>query len=151
MGLFNLFSKPFLLQHEYFGSLRFIDSKDPSKCYFEGKGHFAPTNSETEYFIAADKSGPTSGQQQFYEELQKNFSHYLAKIIPLIEDEFRNWKPDFSIRDFSKEFSLVVVTIPRTDIQPLIWDLAFTTIHDLNHHLQIDFKGDEPTGILIDG
>jgi hypothetical protein len=151
MGLFNLFKKPTVIQDEFFGQLRFVNFRDPSKNYFEGRGFFAPTNSETEYLIQADIEGPTESQKAFMEELQKQFGLYVEKIKPLIEDEFRNWKEDFEIRDFNKEFKLVCITIPRPDRKPIIWDMAFTTIHDPNHHVTIDFIDREPNGILIDG
>jgi len=151
MGFFNFFKKPTVIQDDFFGRLLYMDFKDPSKGYFEGKGLFLPTNNETEYLIQADASGPTEGQREFYINLQKGFVDYIEKIKPLIEDEFRNWKEDFSIREFTKEFQLVCLTIPRLNSTPLIWDMAFTTIHDKNHHITIDFSDYEPKGILIDG
>ncbi|MEO6253812.1 MAG: hypothetical protein ABIO79_10925 [Ferruginibacter sp.] len=151
MGLFNLFKKPTIIHDDYFGSLRFVDFTDPSKNYFEGKGLFEPTNTETEYLIQANVEGPTDKQKEFYREVQNNFEQYIAKIKPLIENEFRNWKDDFKIKDFTKEFTLVCISIPRPDSSPLKWDMAFTTIHDSNHHVTIDFLGTEPESILIDG
>lgn len=151
MGLFNIFKKPTILHDEFFGALRFVDSKHSSKSYFSGKGYFSPTDSETQYIIEATKDGPTETQKQFYRDLQTNFSQHIEKIKPLVEDEFRNWEEDFSIKDFNKEFTLVCITIPRFDKQPLIWDMAFTTIHDDDHQIVIDFVGDEANGILIDG
>ena len=151
MGLFNLFKKPVIVQDDFFGSLRFMNFKDSSKNYFEGKGLFVPTNSETQYLIHADIDGPSDNQKVFYRDLQANFTQYVEKIKPLIEYEFRNWKENFTIDDFYKEFNLVCITIPRHDTSPLIWDMAFTTIHDLNHHVTIDFVDVDPKGILIDG
>jgi hypothetical protein len=151
MGLFNLFKKPSILLDDFFGELRFMDFKDSSKNYFEGKGYFQPTNNETEYLILADINGPTDSQKDFYKKLQSNFSEYIEKIKPLIEEEFRNWKEDFTIKDFNNEFNLVCITIPRFDIVPLIWDMAFTTIHDLNHNITIEFVDNEPNQIQIDG
>lgn len=151
MGLFNLFKKPTIVQDDLFGALRFVGFKDSSKNYFEGKGHFKPTDSITQYLIQADKDGPTDKQKQFYIALQSNFTNYIQKIKPLIEDEFRNWKEGFEIKNFNKEFELVCITIPRLDNKPVMWDMAFTTIHDLNHHITIDFIDDNPTSILIDG
>lgn len=151
MGLFNSFKQPTILQDDFFGELRFVDFKDASKNYFEGNGHFTPTNNNTEYLIQADKDGPTDKQKQFYIDLQSNFADYIQRIKPLIEDEFRNWKDDFVIEDFNKEFELVCITIPRLDIRPLTWDMAFTTIHDQNHQVTIDFVDDQPNCVLIDG
>ena len=151
MGLFDIFKKPTIVHDEFFGTLRLMDFKDASKNYFEGKGHFAPTGNTTEYLIEAERKGPTEEQRQFYRDLQAKFTQYIECMKPLIEDEFRNWKEDFTMKDFNREFELVGITIPRFDKQPLIWDMAFTTIHDLNHHVTIDFVGNHPNGILIDG
>ena len=151
MGLFDLFKKPTILQDDMFGSLRFMEMRDPSKSYFEGKGHFLPTNSDIEYLIDADKNGPTAKQKQFYLDVQADFHSYIKKIKPLIETEFRNWQENFVITEFNKEFELVCVTIPRLDNRPIKWDMTFTTIYDLNHQIIIDFLDDQPISILIDG
>ncbi|RYE39088.1 MAG: hypothetical protein EOP48_26215 [Sphingobacteriales bacterium] len=76
MGLFDLFKKPLIVNDDFFGALRFVDVKDPSKDYFEGNGHFTPTGNETEYLIQADKNGPTDEQKQFYRDLQLNFNQF---------------------------------------------------------------------------
>lgn len=151
MGLFNIFKKPIVIQDDFFGRLRYMDFKDPAKGYFEGNGFFSSIDGETEYLINADATGPTNSQREFYINLQKQFDSYIEMMKPLIEDEFRNWKEDFEIKNFKKEFNLVCVTIPRLDSKPLVWDMSFTTTHDLNHHVTIDFIGDIPNGILIDG
>jgi len=80
MGLFNLFKKPFVVQDDFFGQLRFMDFNDPAKNYFEGKGFFSPTNNETEYLIQSDKTGPTTEQKEFYRKIQNEFNLYLTKI-----------------------------------------------------------------------
>ena len=151
MGLFNLFKKPTIIQDDFFGRLRYMEFKDPSKGYFEGNGFFVPINAETEYLIQADASGPADKQREIYFNLQKDFDIYIEKIKPLIEDEFRNWKEDFEIKNFKEEFKLICLTIPRSDSIPLVWDMSFTTIHDENHHVTIDFIGDIPNSVLIDG
>jgi hypothetical protein len=151
MGIFNWFKKPTIIQDDYFGRLRYMDFKDPSKGYFEGKGIFKPYNIEIEYLIEADKSGPTINQREFYKNLEVNFDKYIEAITPLITDEFSNWVEGFEIFDFKKEFELVAVTIPRFTTTPLIWDMSFTTIHDKDHHVTVDFEDDEPKNIMIDG
>lgn len=151
MGLFHIFKKPTILHDEVFGTLHFMKFKDSSKNYFEGKGHFDPAGDVIEYLIEGNEEGPSEEQKQFYLQIQNNFIQYVEKIKPLIEDELRNWKEDFIIRDFSKEFKIVCITIPRLDRRPPIWDMSFASIHDLNHHITIDFVGDHPNSILIDG
>ncbi len=151
MSLFSLFKKPIVIHDNFFGALRFVDFKDSTKSYFEGEGQFLPTNNLTQYLIQADINGPTEKQKKFYEDLQADFYKYIQKISPLIEDEFRNWNEDFVIKEFKNELKLVCITIPRLDKSPVKWEMAFTTIHDLNHQITIDFIGEEPTSILIDG
>jgi hypothetical protein len=151
MGLFNLFKKPTTIQDDFFGPLRLISFKDNSKNYFEGKRFFTATNGDTEVLIDADNEGPTEQKNKFYNDLQNNFDQYTHKIKPLIEDEFRNWKEDFQIKDFNKEFKLVCLNIPRLDQTPLKWEMSFTTIHDANHHITVSFENDQPVAVLIDG
>jgi hypothetical protein len=151
MGLFDLFKKPQTIQDDCFGTLTFMSFKDTSKNYFEGKGKFKPTGDEIEYFIDGEFSGPTAEQRNFYNKVQDSYGEIISKIIPLIEDEFKNWKDDFKIKDFKKEFKLVAVTIPRLNSGPANWDMSFETIHDDNHQITIDFKDFDPEGVLIDG
>jgi hypothetical protein len=151
MGLFNLFKKPPAIQDELFGKLRFVDFKDPLQNYFEGKVFFNPSQAEIVVLIHSDLEGPGAEQRAFYKEVENNFDRYLEKIKPLIEDEFRNWKEAFEIRDFNKEFTMDCITIPRIDVRPYKWEMVFTTVHDRNHYVTIDFVDKEPKGILIDG
>ena len=150
MGLFDSFKKPTVLQDEFFGALRFVEFKDASENYFEGKCYFTPTDSEMGYLIEAGKEGPTEKQKKFYIDLQKDFPKYIQKIKPFIKDEFRNWIEGLEIKDFHKEFKLECITIPRLEYSPIAWDMRFTTIHDSDLYITIDFLDDQPNGILID-
>ena len=152
MGLLDLFKKSVTVEDKFFGRLKFMKIKNnPSKSYFEGKGMFSPTGREIDYFIVAAETGPEPDQQDFYRQIQQNWDLIVEKIKPVIELEFRNWKADFAIADFNKEFMLVGLTIPRQKPQPVEWDLAFDTIHDENHQVTVYLKGYAPTGIGIDG
>jgi hypothetical protein len=151
MGLFDLFKKPQVIQDDFFGTLTFMIFKDPTKNYFEGKGKFKPTGEEIEYLVGADLSGPTNDQRNFYNKVQDSYEELISRITPLIEDEFKNWKEDFKIKDFKKEFKLVAMTIPRLNSNAISWDMSFETIHEADHQITVDFKNFEPDGILIDG
>ena len=151
MGLFDIFKKPVAIQNDFFGNLRFRKMKAEGKSYFEGKGIFKPTGKEIEYFITANEDGPDQKQKEFYNWIQENYSDLVIKFKPLIEDEFRNWKEDFTIKNFDSEFQLVALTIPNQDMKPLKWDLSFDTEHDENHQFTVEFSGVEPQAVLIDG
>ncbi len=151
MGLFDLFKKPPTIKDDFFGVLTFVSFKKSTADYFEGKGRFKPTGDEIEYFIGADIRGPTNDQRDFYNKVQESYDELVAKFTPLIENEFKNWKSDFKIVNFKKEFKLVAMTIPRLNDNVITWDMSFDTIHDANHQVTVDFKNFEPEGILIDG
>lgn len=151
MGLFDIFKKPIIIEDDFFGRLKFMKMKNAEKNYFEGKGLFEPTGKEIELFINGSEKGPDQKQKEFYSWLQRNFKELAFKATPLIEDEFRNWKEDFKIKDFDKEFSLVALTIPSQETTPIEWNMSFETIHDENHQVTIEFLGNEPKEVLIDG
>jgi hypothetical protein len=151
MGLFDLFKKPQVIKDEFFGTLRFMSFKDSSKDYFEGKGKFKPTGDIIEYFIKGDIIGPTVEQRDFFNKIQDSYDEIIAKVSPIVEDEFKNWKDDFKILDFKKEVRLVAVTIPRIQARPLIWDMSFESIHEHDHQIVIDFKDFEPDASTLDG
>lgn len=151
MGLFNLFKKPVLIHDTVFGTVRLRRWKNAGSHYFEGKLHFAPTASVITLLIEAAGDGPTAAQRGFYQNLQTHFTTYAQRMIPLIEDEFRNWKDDFAVADFAKEFALVCLSLPTFEGEACRWQMSFTTVHDLDHQIEIDFVNDEPVSILIDG
>jgi len=147
----GLFRKPLKMQDDFFGELIFVESRDPAKNYFEGKIFFKPNSKITEVLIPGNIQGPDSGQKEFFIKLQDDFETYVDKMMPLIENEFRNWEAGFVISDFSKEFFLDCITSPRLEMKPLKWQMSFTTIHDKNHWVIIEFVDDSPIGIVVDG
>lgn len=151
MGLFNLFKKSKVIHDDFFGALRHLKPKDQSKNFFSDCGVFLPTGLVVGYTIVADVSGPTFQQRDFYKKLQQHFDVYLDKMKPLLENEFKNWKEDFIISDFNKEFSLISVTIPKLDTSPVLWNMSFDTIHDSNHQFTVNFIDDNPERVSIDG
>ena len=143
--------EPEILENEFFGRLTFMKMKDPSKSYFEGTGLFKPTGEEIDYLIDADATGPTIEQHDFYTNIQNTYDEIILKVSPVIEKEFKNWKEDFQINDFKKEFKLVGLTIPRQPNPNFSWDMSFDSVHDEEHQFTIDFDKFEPVGVSIDG
>lgn len=153
MGLFDLFKcKPApLIEDAFFGQLRFMDFADPQKNYFEGSGFFIATGQQIDYLIEANLPGPTLAQQQFYQALQDKYADYVTHIQPLITARFRHRQPDFEIQNFTDEFTLLCVTVPRLSTSPAAWDMSFSTVHDVKHDVTIYFLDEQPTSILLDG
>ncbi|MBC8112648.1 MAG: hypothetical protein H7Y04_16490 [Verrucomicrobia bacterium] len=129
MGIFNWFKKPIVVQDEFFGKLRYMDSKNFAERYFEGEGVFSATNIKIGYLIDADVSGPTVAQRDFYVHLQNNYEQYVEKIKPVMEESLQDWLPNGKIIDFNNEFTLESITIPRLDITSLMGNGFHNELH----------------------
>jgi hypothetical protein len=153
MSLFNFFSsKTTKIEHSFFGQMRFIDDKKaPNKSYFECKRFFKPSDTIIHIGITASIEGPMENQIDFFESIETNYTEITKSIIPLIEDEFRNWKEDFTIQNFKSEFQPVYINIPKCDVKPIVWEIAFESEHDRNHTFTCTMQNDNAIEILIDG
>ena len=153
MAFFDfLFGKKITIDDDFFGRMLFIQfKKKPQKNYFECKRDFKPSGRPIEVLINADVSGPTSTQKDFFRQIENEYDNLTAKIVPMIENVFRNWKADFTITDFRKEFQPINLVLPRCAEKPVIWEIGFETEHDLNHEITITMYDFEPKDILIDG
>ncbi len=151
MGLFNFFKKRQVIHDKVFGELSLEEFKDKSQNFFAGIGYFNEANQKINLIIQVGKSEVNDTHYAFYKRLQNEYSELVDKIIPIITDEFKNWKEEFEILNFDNEFSIDNITIPNTNIQPLNWEISYTTVHDENHWVNISFSDFEPTSIMIDG
>jgi len=154
MGFWSfLFGENIRVEDEYFGSLKFVQLKKFDKSYFQGRRLFTPINKELELGIDGELPGPTIAQKEFYRQIEENYHTLIPGIQELITDQFRNWKPEFTIQDFTQEFWLVHLSIPAVEQkeQEPKWELAFETIHDQNHTFTVYMKGFLPDYVHIDG
>ncbi|MEK6482583.1 hypothetical protein WJR50_33965 [Catalinimonas sp. 4WD22] len=152
MGLLDfLFGKTKTIEDGFFGTLRLIEFKESSKDYFEGNKYFGPAKRSIELIINGGIPGPSEKQKQFFRDVERSYGLIIEKSAPLIIDEFRNWKPEFTIMDFDQEFWPVHMSIPKIDEGDTTWEMAFETSHDQNHHITITYKNFEAKEILIDG
>jgi len=153
MGIFDfLFGKNIIIDNEFFGEMTFLENKkEPLKSYFECRRHFKPTDNIIEIGIKGNETGPTKLQKDFFRKIESDYDKIISSIRPLIENEFRNWKEDFKITDFRKEFKAVYLFLPRCENEPIFWEITFETEHDLNHILTIKMCDSKANEILIDG
>jgi hypothetical protein len=153
MGFWNFFfGKLAKIYDAFFGDMTFMEiSSDPAKSYFECERYFRPIAGIIELSVTGSLSGPTQVQKDFFTQLEENYPLIIAAVIPVIEDEFRNWKAEFRIGSFELEFKLVGLSIPTCDQHPIEWEIAFETVHDLNHTIFIAMQEYQPLHILIDG
>ena len=153
MGLLDfIFGKPVKLEHEFFGTMLFLEfKKDPHKNYFECRRHFKPTGKIIEIGIDADATGPTQRQIDFFKSIEDSYSEVARAVMPLIEDDFGKWKEGFKIANFQKEFEAVYLRIPRCETDPVVWEISFESEHDRNHVFSLTMSGFEAKKLLVDG
>jgi len=152
MGFLDfIFGKSVKIDNEFFGQMLFLKDKDDSKSYFECRRHFKPSDKPIEIGIDGSEAGPTQIQIDFFNRIQDDYTAITKSIAPLIEEEVGNWQPGFKIKDFNKEFEPVHLLLPRCEIKPVIWEIAFTSPHDRNHTFTVTMHNLEAYAILIDG
>jgi len=153
MGIFDfIFGKTIKIEDEFFGEMIFSEfKKNPEKNYFECRRHFKPTNETIEIGIEGNETGPSEIQKDFFRKIESDYDKITSSIIPMIENEFQNWKEDFKIADFNKEFKAVYLFLPRCEKEPKIWEIAFESDHDLNHTFTLTINDLKASEILIDG
>lgn len=153
MGIFDfIFGKTIRIDDEFFGKMIFSEfKKKPEKNYFECRRYFKPIEEIIEIGIEGDISGPTEIQKNFFRQIESAYEKIILSVKPMIESEFQNWKEDFKITDFNKEFKAVYLLLPRCENEPKVWEIAFETEHDLNHTFTLIMNGFTAKEILIDG
>lgn len=153
MGLLSfIFGKPDKIEDEFFGTMTFFEfKKEPQKNYFECRRHFKPTDRTIEIGIDGDKPGITDEQKDFFKSIEENYSEICKAVTPLIESEFGYWKEEFQIYDFQREFEAVYLSLPRSVIKPVVWEIAFESDHDRDHTFTLTMSDFEAKEILIDG
>ncbi len=153
MGIFDfIFGKTIKIDDQFFGKMIFSEfKKTPEKNYFECHRHFKPTNEIIEIGIKGNETGPTEIQKDFFREIELNYLKIISSVKPIIEDEFRNWKEEFEIKDFKKEFKAVYLFLPLCINDFKVWEIAFESRHDLNHTFTITMNDFNASEILIDG
>ena len=156
MGFFSfLFQKPVFIDDPVFGRLRreSFDKRTGKAGFITEDLKFASTGPPIGCYLNTLGAGPTAAQRAFYRRIEEKYAELVPKLIPIIEDEFRNWKPKFQIRDFATEFWLTAISIPELDhTQKVAWNWSFETIHDDNHMLTIYMHDETPEpGLQMDG
>lgn len=153
MGIFDfIFGKTIKIDDQFFGKMIFSEfKKNPEENYFECSRHFKPTDEIIEIGIEGNVTGPTELQKEFFRKIESDYDKVISFVQPMIENEFQNWKENFKITDFRKEFKAVYLYLPRCENEPKVWKIAFETEHDLNHTITMTMSDFKAIEILIDG
>lgn len=151
MAIFDFFfGKTKKRDDPFFGEMVFSEfKKKPENNYFNCRRRFKPTNEIIEIGIGGNFTESFELRKGFFSKIESDYEKVISSVKPMIENEFQNWKEDFKIINFKKEFNPIYLYLPHND--PETWEIAFETEHDLNHTFTITMSSFEATEILIDG
>jgi hypothetical protein len=134
---------------DFFGEMVFIEFDKGS--YFECRRLFEPIGKNIEIGLGGKLCESLAEQRKFYVEIEKQYASIIETTIPIIEDEIRNWKEDFAIKNFPVEFSPVYLNLTQFSTDSFKWEIAFDSSHDLNHQFTVSIKDFKAQSVLIDG
>jgi hypothetical protein len=124
----KLFGRLITRDDPVFGRLLFMDTQDPSKSYWEGKGLFSTPEGrfQIDHFIEADASGPSQAQRDFYLEVAKRYSQVLEMSRCLLDPVFHVEHDRHLPARLEEEFAVSSISLPRLkpDDLPANWELC---------------------------
>lgn len=146
------FGKTVKIGDAFFGEMVFVEiANDPLKNYFECERYFRPGGEKIGLSITGSLSGPTQRQKDFFTQVENDYSLLIPRLVRIIEREFGAWMASPFIKDFAKEFKPGYLSIPTCEEQPVEWEIAFDTVHDVNHTVTVGLLGYEPQYVQVDG
>lgn len=152
MNIFREFfrSSKKIIKDDFFGETKVFKLKNDN-FLFSSRRYFSPTKKEIEVSIEGNEFDKLDFANTFFEKIEASYQEVICAVIPIIEATFQNWKEDFKIMDFDKEFQLIHLYLPIKESIQNDWEIVFETIHDPNHQYTIIMLDMEAKEINIDG
>ena len=147
MGLFDFLKGKQPIVDEFFGPL--TKYKEPEGEVFSCTTVFAPLNLKLDLIMDALGEQSTSEQKSFYKKVEAQYNVLLSKIELLVAQELKSIGADYTVKDFSKEYELAAMDMPKLDRQPLKWSLTYLSTEKGKADFRVDFKDFEPQPIDI--
>lgn len=138
------------VEDEFFGEMQICKLKN-SKFIFFSKRHFSPINKKIDISIEGNEFDKLNFANSFFEKIEASYPDVIYAVTPILEDTFQNWKEDFRIIDFHKEFQPIYLHLPIQESAQNDWEIVFETIHDPNHQFTITMSEMEAKEVNIDG
>jgi hypothetical protein len=129
-----------------FGPLVFREAKDPSKSYWEGRGHFGPTAAEIGYLVKAGDAGPHESHRVAFHRIEERYPEVLRLVTPLLEREYAAQIEGFDPSPRAAAFALDAIYIPETDSGSMEWALDFSCDQGDDWLFTVHMQGWRPTG-----
>jgi hypothetical protein len=144
-------NKPWLikksLKDDTFGKIWYNRNKNPEFNHYQGHFIFKPTNTEIDIFLDSDKDGLDPKQKLFFKEIERRYPEIMKKSPSPIQELIQNKKgKTILIKDFTKEFTLYAISIPR--IPHKKWTLSFANKKNPLEGITIQFNDWDAVDII---
>ncbi|WP_375560453.1 hypothetical protein ACE193_22615 [Bernardetia sp. OM2101] len=138
------------IENIFFGEIQIRKLKN-GNFLFISKRHFSPIKKKIEISIEGNEFDKLDFANSFFEKIEFSYQEITYAVTPIIEDTLKNWKEDFKIINFYKEFRPIYLHLPINESTQSNWEIVFETIHDPNHQFTIIMSDMEAKEINIDG
>jgi hypothetical protein len=129
-----------------FGQLSFVEAKNPSASFWEGRGRFNPTGSDVAYLIKAGDAGPGESHRSVYRNIERRYGELLPLVTPMLHREYAAQVPGSDVSLGQPKFSLDIVHIPEVESESMEWGLDFSCDQWDDALFTVHMKGWQPTG-----
>jgi hypothetical protein len=129
-----------------FGILVFVETKNPSDSFWEGRGRFSPTDSDIAYWVKAGDSGPSESHRALYRQIEKRYDELLLLLTPLLNREYAAQMDGHDLPLGQARFSVDIVHIPEVESESMEWGLDFSCDRWDDALFTVHMKGWQPTG-----
>lgn len=131
----RLLAGPTRAQDALFGQMRYMGG------YWEGRGLFAPTQLQVEYFVAGDQAGPAEANRQTFQRICERYASMLPAVAAIIERK----AAQIRVRCPGLEtLRLSGIDIPASLEEDALWEMMFDAPHGT--FIAVQIRGTEPTG-----
>jgi hypothetical protein len=129
-----------------FGKLTFVEAKNPSDSFWEGRGRFNPIDSDVPYSIKAGDAGPCESHRAAYRDIERRYDELLPLVTPLLHREYAAQMEGSDVPVGQVRFSLDIVHIPEVESESMKWDMGFSCDQGDDWLFTVHMKGWQPTG-----
>jgi hypothetical protein len=141
--------RPKVKEDRLFGQLSFVEAKNPSASFWEGRGRFNPTASDVAYYIKAGDAGPCELHRALYRNIERRYGELLPLVTPLLHREYAGQVPGSDLSLGQATFNLDIVHIPEVESESMEWSLDFSCEQWDDALFTVHIKGWRPTGKIL--
>jgi hypothetical protein len=142
---------PIVLEHEVFGSMRFMGSDKPDvDDYWEAEWVVDEGEEPLSILVNAPESGPIEAHIAFFQAVVSDLDALFDRCWPVFQPDFEEWTSKAFDGNWREDFKLVSLEIPKDGDVTNEWTVSYF-VDAANHYFTARFIGGEPRCNEIDG